>query len=186
MEQLGPGSARTALALRPDLAEAYWRLANNLVGQLPESDLQAMETLALDESLSNDDRALLHFGLAMAQDRRGLYERAAASLETANAHQSTGKFMRGIAYNPDQHSEFIDRIISIVTPEFLARGSDWGEPDTRPVFVVGFPRSGTTLTEQVLASHPQIKGAGELFDLSVVFQALPQIVARGFATRSTP
>lgn len=174
--ELSCGSARHALQLRPDLAEAYWRLANNLVGQLPADELQAMERLALDESLSNDDRALLHFGLATVLDQRGLFARAAANLEIANSQQAAGKLGRGITYNPDLHAAFIDRIISIMTPEFLARGAGWGEPDPRPVFVVGFPRSGTTLTEQILASHPQVTGAGELHDLGVVFQALPQLV----------
>jgi tetratricopeptide (TPR) repeat protein len=169
-------SARTALALRPDLAEAYWRLATNLLGRLPDAELQAMERLVPDESLSNDDRALLHFGLAAVLDRRGLYSQAAAQLEIANVHQSGGKFARGFAYNPDQHSEFIGQIIANFTPEFLARGIGWGESDTRPIFVVGFPRSGTTLTEQILASHPEVAGAGELHDLHGVFQSLPEIV----------
>ena len=160
----------TALALRPDLAEAYWRLATNFLGRLPDADLYAMERLALDQSLSNDDRALLHFGLAAVLDRRGLYSQAAAQLEIANLQQSGGKFTRGLVYDPDQHSEFIDQMIANFTPEFLARRIGWGEPDTRPVFVVGFPRSGTTLTEQILASHPRVKGAGELHDLHRVFQ----------------
>ena len=174
--ELSCQSARTALAIRPDQAEAYWRLATNLLGRLPDAEVQAMERLVPDESLSNDDRALLHFGLAAVLDRRGLYSQAAAQLETANFHQSGGKFARGLAYDPDQHSEFIDRIIAHFTPEFLARGRGWGELDTRPVFVVGFPRSGTTLTEQILASHPRVKGAGELRDLNRIFQALPEIV----------
>ena len=61
--ELSCEAARTALAIRPDLAEAYWRLATNQLGDLPDADVEAMETLMRDESLSNDDRALLHFGL---------------------------------------------------------------------------------------------------------------------------
>jgi tetratricopeptide (TPR) repeat protein len=169
-------SARTALALRPDMAEAYWRLATNLLGRLPDAEVHAMERLVPDDSLSNDDRALLHFGLAAVLDRRGLFSRAAAQLEIANLHQSGGKFARGLTYNPDRHSEFISQIIANFTAEFLARGLGWGELDARPVFVVGFPRSGTTLTEQVLASHPLVSGAGELHDLHRVYQTLPEIV----------
>ena len=91
-------------------------------------------------------------------------------------HRSAGKFGRGIAYDPRRHAAFVDRMISIMTPEFLARCSGWGEPDPRPVFIVGFPRSGTTLTEQILASHPLVIGGERLHDLGVVFQALPRIV----------
>ena len=184
--ELSCQSARTALGIRPDLAEAYWRLATNLLGRLPDDEVQAMERLVPDESLSNDDRALLHFGLAAVLDRRGLYARAAAQLETANLHQSGGKFARGLAFNPDQHSEFIDRMIAHFHARVPARGSGWGEPDPRPVFVVGFPRSGTTLTEQILASHPQVKGAGELHDLQRIFQTLPEIVGDPRATGSRP
>lgn len=170
-------SARTAIHLQPDLAEAYWRLATNLLGDLPDADVQAMESLARNPALTNDDRALLHFGLATVMDRRKLYEQSAAHVDTANIQQSAGKFTRGLSYDPAQNSELVDLMIATFTPEFIARGAGWGIADTRPVFVVGFPRSGTTLTEQVLASHPQITGAGELPDLNRVFQALPEIVA---------
>ena len=176
-------SARTALALRPDLAEAYWRLATNLLGRLPDAEVEAMEKLVPDDSLSNDDRGLLHFGLAAVLDRRGLFARGAAHLEIANLHQAGGKFARGLTYNPDNHSEFIGQIIANFTTEFLARGHGWGDPDTRPVFVVGFPRSGTTLTEQILASHPLVLGAGELHDLHRVYQSLPEIVGEATIDR---
>jgi tetratricopeptide (TPR) repeat protein len=179
--ELSCQAARTALAISPVQPEAYWRLATNLLGRLPDDEVQAMERLETDESLSNDDRALLHFGLAAVLDRRGLYSQAAAQLDTANLHQSAGKFARGLAYSPDQYSEFIAQIVANFTPKFLARRLGWGEPDTRPVFVVGFPRSGTTLTEQILASHPQVKGAGELHELHSIFKELPEIV--GDSTR---
>ena len=177
--ELSCRSARTALTLRPDAAEAYWRLATNLMGQLPEAEVGAMEKLVLDESLSNDDRAWLHFGLAAVLDRRGQYDRAAAAFDAANLHQSAANFARGLTFDPDKHSAFIDKMIATCTPEFLARGRGSGDTDPRPIFVVGFPRSGTTLTEQILASHPQIKGAGELFDMREIFRSLPQIVMSG-------
>jgi tetratricopeptide (TPR) repeat protein len=174
--ELSCESARTALAIRSDLAEAYWRLASNLLGDVPDADVEAMEKRLLDESLSNDDRALLHFGLGAVMNRRGLFSEAARHVDIANLHQSAGKFERGLSYEPDKNTESIDRTIAEFTPEFIARRADWGVSDNRPVFVVGFPRSGTTLTEQILASHPRVKGAGELQDLQRVFQSLPEIV----------
>ena len=77
-------------------------------------------------------------------------------------------------------------MIATFTPEFLARPRGWGEPDPRPVFVVGFPRSGTTLTEQILASHARIVGAGELPDLSAFFKRCPRSPASPHATGSPP
>jgi tetratricopeptide (TPR) repeat protein len=169
-------SARNALTIRPDMAEAYWRLATTLLGRLPDAEVQSMERLLPDQTLSNDDRALLHFGLAAVMDCRGLYSQAAMHTEAANLHQSAAKSARGLSYDPDQHARFIDQIIACFSPDFLARGTGWGSSDPRPIFVVGFPRSGTTLTEQILASHPQIHGAGELHDLHRIFHELPELV----------
>jgi tetratricopeptide (TPR) repeat protein len=169
-------SARAALAIRPNVAEAYWLIASNLRGRLADDEVSAIERLALDDSLTNEDRGFLHFALAMVLDQRGLYTQAAAHYDAANVQQSAAKLARGRVHNPDRHSRFIDQIITYVTPEFLARGRGWGVPNPRPVFVVGFPRSGTTLIEQILASHPCVHGAGELTELNSVFQSLPTIV----------
>jgi len=169
-------SARSALAVDPLSAEAYWRIATNLQGQLSAVEVQEMERALLDQSLSNDDRALLHFGLAGVMDQRGLYARAAAHYEAANLHQSARKCARGLAYDPDTNTQVVNRIIAAYSPEFLARGRGWGNSDPRPVFIVGFPRSGTTLTEQVLASHPRVHGGGELHDLNQVFRSLPELI----------
>ncbi len=162
--------------VRPDLAEGYWRLAINLLGRLPDAEVQAMEALLQDQALSNDDRALLHFALASVMDRRELYSRAAVFHAAANLHQSASKAERAFSYDPDQHARYIDQIIACFNPEFLARGTGWGSSDARPIFVVGFARSGTTLTEQILAAHPRIHGAGELHDLHRLFQALPEVI----------
>ena len=166
-------SARAALAVRPDISEAYWLVASNLHGRLPEAEVVAIEPLLGDPSLANEDRALLHFALATVLDERSLYVQAAAHHDAANLQQSAGKLSRGLVHNPDRHSRFIDQIIARFTDEFLARGRGWGVSDPRPVFVVGFPRSGTTLIEQMLASHPRVHGAGELQELHHVFQSLP-------------
>jgi tetratricopeptide (TPR) repeat protein len=171
-------SSRSALAVCPNLGEAYWRLAVILKGRLPDPEFQAMEALLGDESLSNDARAMLKFGLASVLDGRGLYSQAASQLETANALQSAEKASRGLAYDPDQHSQFIAQMIAAFNSDLLARGRGWVEPDRRPVFVVGLPRSGTTLVEQILASHPKIRGAGELFDAQRIFHMIPQLVGQ--------
>ncbi len=174
--ELSCQSARAALSVRPGAAEAYWRLATNLLGRLPDSDVTAMEALQSDESLSNGDRAFLHFALATVLDQRGLYDQAAAHHAAANLQQSAGKLTRGLVYNPDRHSRFIDGIIAGFNAGFLAQRREWGDPDPRPVFVVGFPRSGTTLTEQIIASHSQATGVGELQEIQHIFQSLPTIV----------
>ena len=157
--------ARSALAVRPKLADAYWRLALNLKGRLPEADVQAIEGLLDHQYLAPAVRAELHFALGAVLDARGLHARAATCFDIANKLQSSARAPKGQSYDPDVHSRFIDRMIATFTPEFLDDRRGWGDPDPRPVFVVGMPRSGTTLVEQILASHPQVHGAGELADV---------------------
>ncbi len=171
-------AARQALAVRPKQAEAYWRLAFILRGRLPDADFQAMRSLVSDPELSADARAILGFGLAAVLDHRGQYGEAAAQLLTANALQSASKASRGLSCDPDRLSSFVENIIASFTPEFLAARSGWGIADARPVFVVGLPRSGTTLTEQVLASHPAVHGAGELSDVHQIWSDLPELVGQ--------
>jgi tetratricopeptide (TPR) repeat protein len=171
-------SARAVLAASPKSVEAYWRLAITLRGRLPDHELQAMEELLGDESLSNDARSMLKFGLAAVLDGRGLYSRAASHLETANALEAVEQTARGLFYDPDLHSEFIAQMIAAFNADLLNRGRRWVEPNPRPVFVVGFPRSGTTLVEQIFASHSKVHGAGELYDVHRIFDMLPKLVGQ--------
>lgn len=171
-------SARAALAIRPKLAQAYWRLAQTLKGRMPDDEVSRMRELVEVKYLTDEHRSLLHFGMAAVLDDRGLYLEAARHLESANRLQARSAATRGRGYDPDQHSQYIDLMIAAWNPEFLAARRGWGALDPRPVFVVGLPRSGTTLVEQVLASHSQIHGAGELNDVDRVFQSLPELTAR--------
>ena len=119
--------------------------------------------------------AFLRFGLAAVLDERGLYSQAAAHLETANALQSGVLAAQGRSHDPEADSWFVDRMIAAFDAELFARGRGWVDRDPRPVFVVGLQRSGTTLVEQILASHPKIHGAGELRDVGRIFQSLPDL-----------
>jgi tetratricopeptide (TPR) repeat protein len=171
-------SARSALAVRPKLAEAYAMLASTLGRDLADAEVRAMEALLDDPEVTAESRARLRFGLATVLDRRGSFAEAAAHFEAANALQSASKSSRGLAFDHEGGTLFVRRVIEAFTPGFLAARPGWGDPDPRPVFIVGLPRSGTTLTEQVLASHPSIHGAGELHDVAVVFRSLPELVGQ--------
>ncbi len=170
-------SARCALAVKPRLTEAYGRLAVNLRGDLPEADIQAIERLIDHPALSDGKRATLHYALAQVDDARRLCARAAVHLESANALQRALKAARGQTHDADRHSRFINRMIATFTADSINRARPWGDPDPRPVFVVGLPRSGTSLVEQVLASHSHVHGAGELHDLNRLFLDLPKITS---------
>ncbi len=171
-------TARRRLAVRANLADAYNRLALNLKGRLPEDDVEAIKRLLDHKSLPAAARSLLRFGLAAVYNDRSLYREASALLEDANRLQGQAKMNRRLVFDPDQHATFIDRFISTFTPGAIDRARGWVEPDSRPVFVVGLPRSGTTLVEQILASHAQVHGAGELFEAHGVFHSLPRLVGQ--------
>jgi tetratricopeptide (TPR) repeat protein len=171
-------SARSAVVHQPRLGLAYWRLAVTLKGRLPDADVQAMEGLLEEKNLPERDRAFLHFGLAAVFDARGRFEQAAAHLERANAIQAALKGTWGVRIDPGVRARFIDGMIGSFTREFIAGARAWGNPDPRPVFVVGLPRTGTSLVEQILASHPKVHGAGELRDVLRVFEALPSLVGQ--------
>jgi tetratricopeptide (TPR) repeat protein len=170
--ELSCESARAALAIRPNLTEAYWRLAVNLRGRLTAGEALAIERLLEQKLLPANVRATLHFSMAMVLDAQGQYSRAAQVLETAHALQAKSRADRGEAHDPDRHARFIDRLIAAFTRDVIVRCQAWGDPDPRPVFIVGLPRSGTTLVEQILAAHPAVHGAGELFDLHKTFKNL--------------
>jgi tetratricopeptide (TPR) repeat protein len=179
--ELSCQAAREALARRPHVTDAYVRLAINLKGRLPVTDVQTMEDLLERKYLTDDSRSKLLFGLAGVLDDRGDFAGAVARLELANALQASARAARGQFEDPDQYSRFIERIIAAFTPDLFARTQGWGDPGQRPVFVVGLPRSGTTLVEQILASHPQVHGAGELPEVRRVFQSLPVVAGLPFA-----
>jgi hypothetical protein len=95
-------------------------------------------------------------------DARGEYAEAAEHLDRANALQMSDWRKRGEEYDPKEHESLVTRMIGVSTPDFFERVRGFGLESQLPVFVVGLPRSGTTLVEQILASHSHVFGAGEI------------------------
>src|SRR5260370_13813027 len=103
-------------------------------------------------------------------------------MHQANALRQTEWQKRGQGYDPAEHARFVDDLIATFAPAYFERVRGFGLETERPVFIVGLPRSGTTLIEQILASHSQVFGAGELRFLREAFEALP----RGMNREATP
>jgi tetratricopeptide (TPR) repeat protein len=164
---------RAALGHDPRCAAAWAQLATLLRDQLTDDERAALERLAADPDLPDRKRTGVLFGLAHVLDARGEYDRAAGLLSRANALQDAEWRARGPRYDPDGHARFVSRLIATCTPEFFARLRGAGLETRQPVFIVGLPRSGTTLVEQVLASHSQVFGAGELPLAHESFLGLP-------------
>ncbi len=152
---------RTALRLDPRHAGAYAQLATLLRGQLPDADLEALRRLLADPDLNDSRRSALSFGLAQVLDARGAYDEASAALRQANALALAVACQRGQGYDPAGHARFVAGMMATCSPAFFERVRGLGLESERPIFIVGLPRSGTTLTEQILASHSQVFGAGE-------------------------
>jgi tetratricopeptide (TPR) repeat protein len=186
-EELGDMAAaersfRTALEKQPGYALPHARLATLLRSNLPEADLAALDERLKDDKLAQNPRARLLFALAHALDARGEFERAAECLRESNALTlETNRTRR--EYAPADHERFVDALLRTFTPDLFTRLAGAGSESRRPVFVFGLPRSGTTLIEQVLASHSQVHGAGELRLARRSFEAIPGVLGRSGAPR---
>ena len=175
-------SFRMSIRLQPGYALPHGRLATLLRGKLPDEDLAALEGRLADEQLGKTPRARLSFALGHALDARGDHVRAAESVKVANAlTRELGKGRRD--YSTVDHDRFVDGMIRAFDRETFARLAGSGPDTRRPVFVFGLPRSGTTLTEQVLASHSRIHGAGELRLARRTYESIPATLGRAEPTR---
>jgi tetratricopeptide (TPR) repeat protein len=155
-------SFRAALRYDSRFTFSYYKLAEILGDKLPEQDLAAQRRLLEEMELTGTQRLFLHFGLALVLDARGEYADAARHLDRGNALQRSEWHKYGQDYDAKEHESFITRLIKVSTPDFFQRVRGFGLDSDVPVFVVGLPRSGTTLIEQILASHSQVFGAGEI------------------------
>jgi tetratricopeptide (TPR) repeat protein len=153
---------RTALRTDPSCAHALAQLATQLTDRLPTEEETALRRLLDNPNLADGDRASLLFALAQVCDARRDYSQAARHLKQANYLEYMAWQRSGRAYNVEAHANFVNRLLSVFTPAFFERVRGLGIDSERPVFIVGLPRSGTTLVEQVLASHSRVFGAGEL------------------------
>jgi tetratricopeptide (TPR) repeat protein len=176
-EELGDMAAaevclRAALQMQPGFANPRARLGTMLRGKLPDADLAALEARLQDPDLGDEPRANLLFSLAHVRDARGDYASAVECMREANRVALASK-RKSMAYVPAEHDQFVDTMRQVFDAAFVARLAGTGDPTRRPVFILGLPRSGTTLLEQILASHPRVHGAGELRLGRQSFEAIP-------------
>jgi tetratricopeptide (TPR) repeat protein len=169
---------RKALEHHPGHTVAMARLATLLRDKLSEDDLALMQSRLEDTTLPEGPRATLLFGLAHVLDSRKRFDEAAKFLNESNAVNLAALEKKRQSYQPADHERFASGIIATFQPELFTRLAACGSPSRRPVFVLGLPRSGTTLIEQVLSSHSQVHGAGELLLGRKDFEAIPTSLDR--------
>lgn len=152
---------RKVLAERPWTGMAWWGLADLRTGAFKPHDIDSMQAALRDSRASDDDRIAIGFALAKALDEQGRYESSLDALRRANAIARLRQ-----RWDANAFTTGISAMLTAFTPPPVA--ADDAELGREVVFIAGMPRSGTTLVEQILASHSQVEGAGELPDLSQV------------------
>jgi tetratricopeptide (TPR) repeat protein len=164
----GIAAYRRALELAPGFGEAWWSLANLKTYRFSPADVASMRARIERADTADADRLHLHFALGKALEDEGRFAESFA-------HYAEGNRLRrlGIGYDAAATSQFVRRSIALLTDEFVAQRRDWGCDDSAPIFVVGLPRSGSTLVEQILASHPSVEATMELPDVAVLARSLP-------------
>lgn len=151
---------RQALALSPALGEVWWSLANLKTVAFEDADISAMRTALARPDITAEDRFHLHFSLGKAHEDRRQAEEAFDHYAQGNAQR---KAMLG--YDADQNRMLVEHAKSLYTEDFFAARTGYGSDVADPIFIVGMPRAGSTLIEQILSSHSMIEGTMELPDI---------------------
>jgi tetratricopeptide (TPR) repeat protein len=158
---------RKSIELQPGLGEAYWSLANLKTFRFTQADVTQMGRQLERTDLCHEDRFHLHFALgkAMEDDRR---------YAESFAHYEKGAKLRrsGIDYDPGETSAHVRRSKALFTAELFAERAAQGSPVRDPIFIVGLPRAGSTLIEQILSSHSAVEGTMELPDILSMARSL--------------
>ncbi|MGE0740521.1 MAG: sulfotransferase [Hyphomonadaceae bacterium] len=156
----GIAAYRRTIEIAPSSGEAYWSLANLKTVRFGDADIAAMKTQSARSDLLPDDLVGLHYALGRAMEQRG-------DVANAFAHYSAGAAAQSylVQHDADALSAFVTESIAQFDAEFFARRAGYGDPAPDPIFIIGLPRSGSTLVEQILASHSAVEGTMELPDL---------------------
>jgi tetratricopeptide (TPR) repeat protein len=174
----GETAYRRSLALQPSFGEAWWSLANLKTFRFTDDDVATMERALQTPALPDDDRLHLEFALGKACEDR---EDWAASFD----HYAAGNRVRRrqVDYDAAESAAHVERSKATLTREFFAARAGVGCPAPDPIFVLGMPRAGSTLVEQILASHPLVEGTQELPDVIALARSLRRGDAPGEGVR---
>jgi tetratricopeptide (TPR) repeat protein len=158
--------ALEAKKLDPSSAEVYCTLGDlSAKYNLTDADIKRMQELLDAGQQTPANASLLNFTLADHWERLGKYDDAFHCYRRANEFKAQVHRKDNKLFDRERHGKLVEDLITVFTPEFLEKTRKFGIESDAPVFVVGMVRSGTTLTEQILASHPDVHGAGERKEL---------------------
>ncbi|MBX7458230.1 sulfotransferase [Qipengyuania sp. 1NDH17] len=156
-QQEAVASYRAAFAAKPDHGDAYYALANLKTYEFPDEEIAAMREQVSRADLAFMDRVHLSFALGKAYEDRGDYEQSFRFYEEGNALKRAQT-----RYSADAMSEELAKQAEVCTPALFDAHAGAGHSAPDPIFILGLPRAGSTLLEQILASHSQVDGTLEL------------------------
>ncbi len=169
---------RRALELAPGLSDAWWSLANLKTFHFTPGDVAAMQSQLARTDCTDDDRRYLHFALGKVFEDAEQYEQSFQHYDRANSLQRAL-----IGYRAEDTSSLVERSRSVYTREFLRERSGAGCLAPDPIFIVGLPRAGSTLVDQILSCHPLVEGTMELNDITSLARELGAAVPDGQSGR---
>jgi len=169
---------RKSIELAPSLGEAWWSLANMKTFRFSDADLAALRRELDRTDLGIEDRYHFHFSLGKALEDAGDY--AASFEQYALGNRERRKVIR---YDADNIANGVQRSKALFSREFFQSRAEWGTPVPDPIFIVGLPRAGSTLLEQILSSHSAVEGTMELPDVISIARELEGTRRKGEPSR---
>ena len=148
---------RQAIEIKPDLALAHFHLAHMRNHPSSAGEIEAMQALYERPDTGSNQRIHLAYGLGSALDKQGAYEEAFEYFQAGHRLKEASK-----PFDPDRHTQFVRSLMEVFDQGVQSHGAISVPGDDLPIFIFGMPRSGTSLAEQILASHPGVSGGGEL------------------------
>lgn len=158
---------RRALEINPGFGGAWWSLANLKTMRFDAADIAAMRTQLQWRDLDDDQRLHVQFALGKALEDAGEYAASFDCYAQANAIRRTQ-----LPYSAEQNSQRRQHAEAVYTEAFFADRAGCGSEDASPIFILGMPRAGSTLVEQILSSHPQVEATMELPDIIAIVRDL--------------
>ena len=154
---------RKSIEYNPALGESYWSMANLKVFRFTDEEVSAMEQQLDSDDLKEESRVNFLFSLGKAYEDRKDYEKAWHFY-----HQGNQLKRSNVVYDPEENASQWKKIRDIFTKELIQAHQGAGHDAPDPIFIVGLPRTGSTLVEQILASHSQVEGTAELSNLGAI------------------
>jgi len=158
---------RRSIELQPSLGEAYWSLANLKTFRFTSAELDAMRLQHERDGLADEDRFHLHFAMGKALEDAGCYAESFENYVHGNRIRR-----RSSKYAAKEMTAHVQRSKALMTREFFEQRAGRGAAAADPIFIVGLPRAGSTLLEQILSSHSQVEGTMELPDIPAIAKTL--------------